>query len=352
MTASPAARHVTRVLVVDDSVVARQSIARAIEADDELELAGVAANGRRALDQLSVARPDVLVLDLEMPVMNGLETLSALQSSHPDLPVVVFSSYTARGAAETLEAMALGAAAFALKPGALGGDAAQSLRSELVPLIKAVARSSTATWHASTPNRVPASRAGVSVVVVAVSTGGPNALAGIVGSLPRDLAVPILIVQHMPPVFTATLAQRLGRQSQVSVMEGAEGDLVRPGSVYLAPGGFHMEVVRRWPNTRITLNQGPLENSCRPSADVLFRSAVHAYGSGVLGVVLTGMGHDGLRGSEAIHAAGGAVIVQDPRTAVVGSMPGAVAEAGLADDVLALDRIAADLVRRVEGSAR
>lgn len=344
--------RVIRVLVVDDSVVARRVVARALDADAGLELAGVAANGRIALEKLTRVRPDVVVLDLEMPEMDGFETLRAIRSTHPGIPVIVFSHLTARGAAATLDAMALGAAAFAAKPSAdaatLDGDL---VRDDLVPLIKALAAPvcEAAPVERAAPGGEASGAAGVrraSALVVAVSTGGPNALAAIVGGLPGDLAVPVLVVQHMPAVFTGQLAERLDRLGPLSVAEAADGDPVTPGRIYVAPGGRHMGVVRTGATVSIAIHDGPPENSCRPAADVLFRSAVQTYGAHLLGLVLTGMGRDGLQGAAAIRAGGGAVIAQDQATSVVGSMPGAVADAGLADAVVPLDRIAAELVRR------
>lgn len=347
--------RVIRVLVVDDSVVARRVVARALEGDDGLELAGVAANGRIALDKLTRLRPDVVVLDLEMPVMDGFETLREIRSTHPDLPVVVFSHLTARGVAATLDAMALGAAGFVAKPSAevLAVDA-DHVRNELVPLIKALAAPvlvpvRSGTMAASAGSAAPVRLA--SALVVAVSTGGPTALAAIVGALPADLGVPVLVVQHMPAMFTAQLAERLDRLGPLPVVEAADGQPVTRGRVYVAPGGRHMGVVRTGTGVAITIHDGPRENSCRPAADVLFRSAVEVYGSHLLGLVLTGMGHDGLRGADAIRSAGGMVVAQDQATAVVGSMPGAVADAGLADAVLPLDRIVPELVRRLERRA-
>lgn len=342
--------QLTRVLVVDDSVVARRLVARAVEEDDALELAGVAANRLIALEKVSRLRPDVVVLDLEMPEMDGFETLKALRVTDPELPVIVFSHLTARGADATLEALALGAKGFATKSSAETVSAhGDQIRDELLPLIKALTtRSIEPASAAYAPaNSVKHRRA--SAVVVAVSTGGPNALAAIVGELPADLAAPIFIVQHMPAVFTRQLAERLNGLGVLTVVEAESGQIVTPGRVYIAPGGRHMTVVRTGADVSIDIFDGPPENSCRPAADVLFRSAVQVYGGELLGLVLTGMGHDGLRGAEAICAAGGTVIAQDQASSVIGSMPGAVTAAGLADAVLPLGGIAAELERRLDG---
>ena len=186
-------------------------------------------------------------------------------------------------------------------------------------------------------------------VVVGVSTGGPDALVTLVGALPIDLAVPVLVVQHMPPMFTRLLAERLDRLGGPRVSEAREGQVVEPGSVYIAPGDRHLALTRVGRAVQVVLSDAPPENSCRPSADVLFRSAVKVYGAGVLAVILTGMGHDGLRGCQAVRAARGQVVVQDPATAVIGSMPAAVADAGLAEAVLPLDLLVPELVQRIRG---
>lgn len=348
MTEPTATSRATRVLIVDDSVVARQLVARAVRSDATLELAGVAATGSSALDSLPSTRPDVVVLDLEMPGMDGFETLAAIRASHPDLPVVVFSHHTPQGAAATFRAMALGATAYALKPTSTTG-AQTAVRDDLLPLLRAVARIGVPTTHAL-PRTRPSPEghrvAGVSLVVVGVSTGGPTALAQVLGGLPADLPVPVLVVQHMPPVFTTRLAARLDAAGPLPVAEAVDGAPLVAGRVLLAPGGHHLSIAACQGLNVAVVHDGPPENSCRPAVDVLFRAAAGLYRSHVLAVVLTGMGQDGLRGARAISSAGGTVIAQDPTAAVVGSMPRAVIEAGLADDVLPLESIASEIARR------
>jgi two-component system chemotaxis response regulator CheB len=347
-----------RVLVIDDSVVARRVVAHAIDAEPGLVLAGTASNGKAAIDKLDLLRPDVLVLDLDMPVMDGFETLAAVRHSHPHLPVIVFSHLTRAGAAATLDALALGATGFALKPSADGIGMAEALvRAELLPLIAAVARPRAAMVDPPAGARAPAAhqmhaeRTAITAVVIGVSTGGPNALAELVPALPARLPVPVFIVQHMPAVFTQMLAERLDRVANVDVVEAADAEPVVAGRVYVAPGGRHMAVRGPARSARIELTDDAPENSCRPSADVLFRSAARVYGRGVAGVVLTGMGSDGLRGCEAVCAAGGSVMVQDAESSVVASMPLAVAQAGLANAVLDLREIGPTLVRWIAGAA-
>jgi two-component system chemotaxis response regulator CheB len=344
----PGSAAPSRVLVVDDSVVVRQLVARVLDAEPSTEVAGVAPNGRVALEKIALLRPDVVLLDLEMPEMDGFETLIEIRRLDPNLPVIIFSYLSAAGAAATLDALALGATGFALKPSADGiGLAEAQVHDELVPLIRGLRPQAPVTAPAATGARRPPRSATVSAVVVAVSTGGPNALAAIVPALPADLGVPILVVQHMPKAFTTLLAERLDRLAVVPVVEATDGEPVVPGRVYIAPGGRHLSLVRveSGDEVRVELTDAPPENSCRPAADVLFRAAAAVYGPETLAVVLTGMGHDGLRGSEAVHAAGGYVIAQTAASAVVASMPAAVAAVGLADAIVPIDDMASELMR-------
>jgi two-component system chemotaxis response regulator CheB len=344
-----------RVLVVDDAVVFRRVVTEELSADPALEVVGSAANGRLALTKLPQLSPDLVILDVEMPEMDGLTALREIRKVYPKLPVIMFSALTERGAAATLDALALGATDYFAKPAPAGGlDASlQVIRDELIPAIKAICGKATTRVAPLTAQAAPsggptAARGGpVDVVAIGTSTGGPNALAEVFAGLPADLPVPVVIVQHMPPMFTRLLAERLTAQSAVKVAEGRVGEVLRAGQAWIAPGDFHMTVARNGEQVRILLNQDPHENSCRPAADVLFRSVAQAFGPKVLAVVLTGMGQDGLRGCEAIRGAGGQVIVQDEPTSVVWGMPGFVARAGLADRVLPLGLIASDIVRRV-----
>lgn len=352
--AQPLPVAVTRVLVVDDSVVVRRVVTRAFADEPAVEVVGTARNGRDALAKLEVLRPDIVILDLDMPVMDGFETLAEIRRTHAEIPVIIFSHLTTSSATATLDALALGAAEFALKPTADGiGLAEEHVRAELLPLIEALTVPAARQLAlAPSPARARAAAVstgggGVRAVVIAVSTGGPNALAAIVGELPADLPVPVLIVQHMPPVFTRMLAERLDRQSALSVVEASAGDAVVPGRVYLAPGGHHMALSATGGNVAVVLHDGPPENFCRPAADVLFRAAVDVYEADVLAVVLTGMGRDGLRGAETVRGAGGSVIAQSEETCTVASMPAAVAAAGLAHAVVPLHDLGAALVQRV-----
>ncbi len=344
----------TRVLVVDDSVVIRRVVSDVLSADPGIEVVGVAANGRIALSKLTHATPDLVILDVEMPELDGLQTLAAIRKSHPRLPVIMFSALTEQGAAATLDALALGASDYFAKPAGKGGleESRRVIRDELVPAIHAIC-----TPKALLPAPMPPSSTGrparpgrVEMVVIGVSTGGPNALADVFRFLPAGLPVPILIVQHMPPMFTRLLAERLTGLSKVPVEEAATGVEPLPGRALIAPGDFHMTVVRDGTRVRAVLNQDPPENSCRPAADPLFRSAARVFGDGLLAVVLTGMGQDGYRGCQEVKAAGGQVLAQDEATSVVWGMPGFVVRAGLADRILPLNMVGAEIVRRVSRS--
>ncbi len=345
-----------RVLVVDDAIVFRRLISDELSRDPHLDVVGTASNGRIALQRLTQVNPDVVILDVEMPEMDGLAALKEIRKTHRRLPVIMFSALTERGAAATLDALALGATDYFTKPASADGvDASLAIiRTQLIPKIKALCGNTLARGTAPTPP-APAStqrKPGgvVRVVAIGASTGGPNALTEIFAKLPADLPVPIVIVQHMPPMFTRLLAERLTAQSKIRVQEGSTGVILQPGQAWIAPGDFHMAVIRDGTQRRLLLNQEPPESSCRPAVDVLFRSVASAFGADSLGVILTGMGSDGLRGSEAMREAGGQILVQDEATSVVWGMPGAVARANLADRVTPLALIADEIVGRVRAT--
>lgn len=344
-----------RVLVVDDSVVVRRMVTDVIGSEPGLEVAGSAANGRIALSKIPIINPDIITLDVEMPEMDGLGTLAAIRKQYPRLPVIMFSTTTQRGAVNTIEALTLGANDYVTKPANVGSvaEAINCLREQLVPKIKFWCTKKSCLQKAA-PSAMPSSIQSwvlkqtekakkVDAIAIGVSTGGPNALSQVVPEIPENLTVPVFIVQHMPPIFTKILAERLDSQSSLNVKEAVNGEHVTSGNIYIAPGDFHMTVKKEGVNARIRLNQEPPENSCRPAVDVLFRSVASAYGSGTLGVVLTGMGQDGLRGCEYIRDVGGQVIAQDEASSVVWGMPGFVAKAGLADRVLPLKDIATEI---------
>jgi two-component system chemotaxis response regulator CheB len=342
-----------RIFLVDDSLVIRKLLSDTLSADPALEVVGTACDGRVALAKIPALKPDLITLDIEMPVMDGLQTLAALRKLYPKLPIIMFSTLTERGAGSTLDALALGASDYATKPSktSSSGAAIECIRSELIPKIKAlcgVARLNIVPLlRAAAGNVRTAPNSRIDIVAIGTSTGGPNALAKVLPLMAREFSVPIVVVQHMPPIFTHLLAQRLAQNSAIVVREGIAGAVLRPGEAWIAPGNFHMTVTRGRVESRLNLNQEAAENSCRPAVDVLFRSVAAAYGANTLGVVMTGMGSDGVRGAAAIREAGGEVIVQDEPSSVVWGMPGLVHSSGQADAVYPLDELAQEITRRV-----
>ena len=345
-----------RALVVDDSAVLRRLISTVLASDPEIEVVGTAVDGRDAIARVDELKPDIVTLDIEMPVLDGLGAVEEIHRRHPRLPVIMFSTLTEKGAAATLQALSRGASDYVTKPSGTGSmhESMARVREELVPRIRALAGRRRLVVEAPA---VPRARASAlpprpSALVIACSTGGPDALCRVLGSLPESFPLPILITQHMPPVFSAQLAQRLDRLSAVHVHEAVDGEPVQPGTALVAPGDFHLRVRAEGASTVVALDQEEKENFCRPAADPLFRSAASVWGRGVLGLVLTGMGQDGLEGARAVAAAGGYLIAQDRETSVVWGMPGAVAGAGLADEILPLEAVAPRLVGLATRAAR
>jgi two-component system chemotaxis response regulator CheB len=351
-----------RVLVVDDSVVIRRLIASALEHDPLIELVGTASNGSIGMQRIEQLNPDVLTLDIEMPEMDGLEMLRRIRHDHPRLRVIMFSTLTERGAAKTLEALTLGADDYLAKVTNQGSIdcSITHLREEMVPKIKQFFRTQEQSQTASQTEAVrrvavqpprhdaPAfTKMNVrpKVVVIGVSTGGPTALGAILPQLPADFNLPILIVQHMPPLFTRLLAERLHATCKLPAEEAVQDRAVEPGKILIAPGDFHMKVASNGVGIHVQLDQGPRQNSCRPAVDALFTSVGEVYGGATLAVILTGMGQDGLRGAGILKAMGAAVLAQDEASSVVWGMPGAVVQAGFADRVLPLDGIVPEILR-------
>ena len=349
-----------RVLIVDDAVVMRRLLHNILSIDPMLEVVGSASGGKIALARIPQLNPDVIILDVEMPEMDGLQTLKEIRKIYPSLPVIMFSAHTAKGAAATIDALLLGATDYVTKPSHAGSlDAAIELvQQNLLPKIKQFhsltsgSSPEKAAIRASSPENKPLRKKSgrVDVVTIGVSTGGPNALVVVLPKLPKDFPVPVLVVQHMPPIFTKTFAERLNILCALPVKEAQGGELLEPGCIWLAQGGSHMVLEQTSEGIKLKLNQEPPENFCRPSVDVTFRSAAEIFQGRCLGVVMTGMGKDGLRGSELIHELGGQMVVQDEESSVVWSMPQAVVNAGLADQIVKLEELGDEIVNRVTKS--
>lgn len=356
-----------RVLVVDDAVVVRKIVTDTLGSDPDIEVIATAANGKIALQKIPQLNPDILTLDIEMPEMDGIETLTEVRKLYKDLPIIMFSTLTERGGSKTLEALSLGATDYVTKPANVGSVsiAKQRIRDELIPKIKMFCSKkagmdapvesipkpigkTAATPVIRKPPRPRPANQKIDILAIGVSTGGPNALAEFFPNLPGDLPVPIVLVQHMPPFFTKLLAERLSAKSPLDIQEGKAGEKLKAGQAWIAPGDYHMVLEKKADGVYIKTNQEPQENSCRPAVDPLFRSVADIYGPNVLSVIFTGMGQDGMKGCEQIKEKGGYVIVQDEESSVVWGMPGFVARAGLADEILPLNQIAARITALVK----
>lgn len=323
-------------LVVDDSALFRKQIERVLSSDIAIAKVTLFSNGKKAFNFIKESKPDVVILDIEMPIINGIDLLKCIREYDKSLPVIMFSSLTQKGASITLEALAYGATDFVGKPSTMAGfsNTPDEVFKNLLLKTKILAKRSEGLTKPSLAvhiNKLSNSR--VDLIVIGCSTGGPRALETLLSQINNDISAPILIVQHMPPLFTKLLAEQLNAKTSLAVKEGSDNQTIYPGEVHIAPGGYHMVVDRGY---KIHLNQEPMENSCRPAVDVLFRSAADAFGQNCLGVLLTGMGSDGLKGCQKIKQRNGSIFVQDQESSVVGSMPGSVQSAGLADAVYSL----------------
>jgi two-component system, chemotaxis family, protein-glutamate methylesterase/glutaminase len=361
-----------RILIVDDAITYRRIIGDVLADVPGVEVVGTAANGRIALQKIEQLRPDLLTLDLEMPDMDGLEVLRRLTEAGGQVQAIMLSGATSYGADLTVAALKLGAFDFVIKPAfdSLEKNSA-FLRQELGQKVQAFARSKhirtilhgagLAPHHTSTrpvpSNQVAkeqhsGARRGLDfrifkpeVVALGISTGGPASLTQMLPRLPANLGVPVLIVQHMPPVFTKSLADDLNRRCALRVYEASDGQLVRPGEILIAPGGKQMKVESRNGQITVAITNDPPENSCRPSVDYLFRSVCEVYGRNAIGVIMTGMGNDGTRGCREMKRQGAAIIAQDEPSCVVFGMPKGPIDEGIADVIAPLDELALEIVR-------
>jgi len=335
-----------KVLIVDDAVIFRRGITEMLADVPYVEVAGVAANGKIALMKIPTLKPDALILDVEMPELDGIETLKALREHYPTIKVIMLSIHTTRGADKTLEALSLGAIDFVEKPSGPGNYQAhfKEIREDLLPKLRLLTLEES--FLLPKKKTIPfkplksVQHKECEVIAIASSTGGPNALTELLPQFVSNVNVGILIVQHMPPLFTKQFALSLNQKTKYTVHEATAGEPVSPNVILVAPGNYHMAVRNLGIEKKITLHQGPLENGCRPSADVLFRSVAEIYGKQALGIVLTGMGKDGTEGARAMKDQGATIIAQDKDSSVAWGMPRSVIEAELADYVLPLDEIA------------
>jgi two-component system chemotaxis response regulator CheB len=377
-TAAPAVSPVAaagqapiRVMIVDDAVVVRGLVSRWIQEEPGLAVAASLRTGRDAVAQLDRVDPDVVVLDVEMPELDGISALPLLLEKKRDLVVIMASTVTRRNAEISLRALALGAADYVPKPETNRGvTTSVEFRRELIEKIRHLGRRRRGAAPAARPPGAPisplrpverADRTGAiklrpfslvmpRVLLIGSSTGGPQALNAVISRLgPVVDSAPVLITQHMPAMFTTILAEHLARAAERPAREAADGEPIRPGTIYVAPGGRHMRVAAQNGAPVVALDDGPLINFCRPAVDPLFASAARVYGSAALALILTGMGQDGTQGASAIAAAGGSVIAQDEATSVVWGMPGSAAHAGACSAVLPLDQIGPKLLRMFSG---
>lgn len=359
--------HPIRVLIVDDSAVVRGLISKAVEEESDIVVAGTAMNGERALSWMNSNPVDVVILDVEMPVMDGLTALQRIQTEFPGLPVIMASGLTSQGAETTVKALSLGAVGCVAKPQT--SSAAESIRvlsRELVMMIKAVGGKRNAIPASTRPASALPQKTSMpdtgyinnsgkifnknikfykqpEVLVIGTSTGGPKALAELLPEIPVDFPIPILIVQHMPPGFTEILASHIQKDTGRTTVEAKNNEPLEAHKTYVAPGGSHLLIGENNGQKVTLINQAPPEHFCRPSVNPLFRSAAEHFGGATLAVMLTGMGEDGIEGSHDIYRVGGTIIAQDEASSVVWGMPAAVALAGLADKVLPLSKIAAEI---------
>lgn len=346
---------VINVLIVDDSSVVRRTLKTVLSSDPEINVVGSASDGREGVDLGLKLKPDLVILDVDMPKMNGLEVLAELKANNPELPIIMFSSLVQKGSLITLDAISLGADDYYCKPST--GSAEETielLKKELLPRIKAIFKKNQSTSGLfklppvlKKENRDLSKLSPPKLLAIGVSAGGPDALKTLLLALPAPLPIPAIITQHMPPDFTKSLADHLNSQTRHSVIEASEGDQLVPGRFLLAPGDYHMIVKESTAGNCVSLTQTPPENYCRPAVDPMLRSASKVYGSSVLVVILTGMGQDGLQGCKAVHEAGGRIIVQDQATSVVWGMPGTIFREGLADEALSIHDLPSAIMMRL-----
>lgn len=367
-----------RVLVVDDTIVYRKAVSDIMEELPEVELVGVAHNGQIAMSKIKTLKPDLLTLDIEMPVMNGLEVLEAIRKNNLNIGAIMLSTLTAEGGEMTMKALELGAFDFILKPQSKNQhEGKKEIKKLIQPMIRAFSRSlafpsrlrkptalkpltrpttrgSGQRVRKDIPSKPSAPRTNYKgrseIVTIGISTGGPNALTQVLPKLPGEIGVPIVIVQHMPPVFTKSLAASLDKKCALTVKEAVDREQLKNNTVYIAPGGKQMKLVASTDGTnrQIKITNDPPENSCRPSVDYLFRSVADYYVGRTTAVIMTGMGSDGTKGLHVLKEKGGYIIAQDEKSCVVYGMPKAPIESGITDAIVPLDKIADEILKSLK----
>lgn len=352
-----------KVLVVDDSAFMRKAISMLLESDPDIKVVGTANNGLEGIEMVKKLKPDIVTLDIEMPRMDGLTALKHIMKDNPT-PVMMLSSLTTDGASATLEAFSLGAVDFIPKQLSFVALDIVNIKNELLSKIKDIAlnkarlmrvfRNRNKSSQTITPVKIPigsssqqskGKKINAGIIAVGVSTGGPPALQAIIPLLPKNLPVPVTVVQHMPPMFTKSLAERLNSLSKVDVKEAEHGEKLNPGTVYIAPGDKHLLVKKLPTSAYVHLSDEPANTLHKPAVDVMVKSVAEGYGSRVLGVILTGMGADGLEGMRLVKSKGGVVFAQNEATCIVYGMPRAVVEDDLADKVVPIQNMAEEIVR-------
>jgi two-component system chemotaxis response regulator CheB len=351
---APIAASVARVMICDDSVVIRGAIARILEEDPEIRVVAKVANGRAAIEEIRRTPVDVVVLDIEMPIMDGMAALPLLLKADPGVRVIMASTLTTRGADIAMRALRLGAADYVPKPSSIGTQNDDGFRRELLGKVKGLARQRRPSGQPARPRPVltlrPAPPVAARLLAIGSSTGGPQALFALVQGLGKGLGVPVVITQHMPATFTPILAEHITRLGFMPCTEARDSEVLVAGRIYLAPGDRHLLVEGSRSGLRARLTIDPPENFCRPSVDPMLRSAAVACEGRVLVAILTGMGHDGLEGTRRVIEAGGCAVGQDEASSVVWGMPGAVAQAGLCHAVLPLPKIPTKLLELLKGA--
>lgn len=366
--AAPKKRDPYRVMIVDDSAVIRGMMTRWLEEDPKITVVSTARNGKDAIDIVKKDNPEIVLLDIEMPVMDGITALPKIIAAAPDVRVIMSSTLTVRGAEISMKALAKGAADYVPKPESKSDiNASQTFKKEVIQKIKALAsatrakgpkrsfsadrtaRPASAINRGGTVTLRKASDVKPTLLAIGSSTGGPQALFEFLKGLSPDFALPIVITQHMPATFTSILADHITKSANRPCAEGKQGDVLASGHIYVAPGDYHMTVKRQGTSLTLNLDQNPQENFCRPAVDPLFLSVAKTIGASALCVVLTGMGHDGMKGGGEIVEAGGTILAQDEKSSVVWGMPGAVATAGLCSAVLPVSGLSKAVMTLVEG---